>query len=110
VDGKLAICDTRPAARTAVTILEHLDRELYLHCDAIADIRRLVEVAASQGVAAGEEAIAARLEPLCGNGLLLRDGRRYLALSVRLGTYKPSRAAKRALRDTEAYAFVHRRV
>jgi len=110
VDGKLAICDTRPAARAAVTVLEHLDRELYLQCDAIADIRRLVDVARAEGAPAGEEAIAERLEPLCAKGLLLRDGRRYLALSVRLGTYKPSRAARRALRDTAAYSFIQRRV
>ena len=110
VVGKLAICDTRPAARAAVTVLEDIDRELYLQCDAIADVRRLVDGARAEGVQAGEEAIAERLEPLCAKGLLLRDGRRYLALSVGLGTYKPSRAAKRALRDTVAYSFIRGRV
>jgi hypothetical protein len=33
---------------------------------------------------------------------MLRDGRRYLALAVRLGAYKPTRTARRALRNTLA--------
>ena len=100
VDGKLAICDTRPAARAAVAVLDDLERFLYLQCDSIADVRRLADVAHAEGFEATEETIVARLEPLCAKGLMLRDGRRYLALAVKLGTYKPSRAAKRALRDT----------
>ena len=106
----LVICDTRPAARAAVTVLSELDRVLYLQCDAIADVRRLVEIAQSEGYDATEDTIAARLEPLCGKGLMLRDGRRYLALAVRLGTYRPPRAAKRALRDTTAYSLIEGRV
>jgi hypothetical protein len=92
------ICDTRPAARAAVTVLADLDRLLYLQCDAIADVRRLVETARSEGYDATEESITGRLEPLCVRGLMLRDGRRYLALAVKLGTYKPTRTARRALR------------
>ena len=100
VDGRLAICDTRPAARAAVTVLDGLDRLLYLQCDAIADVRRLADAAHAGGFEATEASIVERLEPLCAKGLMLRDGRRCLALAVKLGTYKPSRAAKRALRDT----------
>ena len=110
VDGKLAICDTRPAARAAVTVLADLDRELFLQCDGATDIRRLTEIARGDGGGATEEAIAERLEPPCVNGLMLRDGRRYLALSVKLGTYKPPRAARRALRNTMASALIQRRV
>jgi ribosomal peptide maturation radical SAM protein 1 len=110
VDGKLAICDTRPAARAAVTLLGGLNRELYLQCDGVTDIRRLAEVARIDGSDATEDSIAERLDPLCASGLMLRDGRRYLALSVRLGTYKPSRAARRALRNTMAFALIQRRV
>jgi len=110
VDGKLAICDTRPAARAAVTVLSGLDRELYLQCDVVTDIRRLAEIARIEGSDATEDSIAGRLDPLCASGLMLRDGRRYLALSVRLGTYKPSRAARRALKDTMAFALIQRRV
>ena len=110
VDGTLAICDTRPAARAAVTVLAGLDRTLYLQCDGVADIRRLTEVARMEGCDATEDSIAGRLEPLCANGLMLRDGRRYLALSVKLGTYKPSRAARRALKDPMAVALIQGRV
>lgn len=110
VDGKLVIGDTRPAAKAAVTVLEEVDRLLYLQCDAIADISRLVEVAQTTNSAATEDSTVERLQPLCDNGLLLRNGRRYLALSVRLGTYKPPRAARRALKDTMAYSYIDRRV
>jgi ribosomal peptide maturation radical SAM protein 1 len=100
--ASLVICDTRPAARSAVTVLTDLDRLLYLQSDAIADVRRLVDVARSAGFDATEDSIAERLEPLCRDGLMLRDGRRYLALAVRLGAYKPTRTARRALRNTLA--------
>lgn len=110
VDGKLAVCDTRPAARAAATVLAELDRDLYLQCDGVTDVRRLAEVARLEGYDATEDSIAERLDSLCANGLMLRDGRRYLALSVKLGTYKPSRAARRALKDTMAFALIQRRV
>jgi ribosomal peptide maturation radical SAM protein 1 len=110
VDGKLAVCDTRPAARAAVTVLAGLDRELYLQCDGVTDIRRLVEVARIECGEATEDSVAERLDPVCASGLMLRDGRRYLALSVKLGTYKPSRAARRALKDTMGFALIQRRV
>jgi ribosomal peptide maturation radical SAM protein 1 len=100
--ASLVICDTRPAARSAVTVLTDLDRLLYLQSDAVADVRRLVDVARSAGFEATEDSIAERLEPLCVDGLMLRDGRRYLALAVRLGAYKPTRTARRALRNTLA--------
>ncbi|HXD16537.1 MAG TPA: RiPP maturation radical SAM C-methyltransferase [Vicinamibacterales bacterium] len=98
----LVICDTRPAARAAVTVLSDLDRLLYLQCDAVADVRRLAEIACSEGYEATEESIAERLAPICANGLMLRDGRRYLALAVGLGAYQPTRTARRALRKTLA--------
>jgi ribosomal peptide maturation radical SAM protein 1 len=102
VGATLVICDTRPAARAAVTVLADLDRLLYLQCDAIADVRRLVERARHEGYDATEDSIAERLEAFCANGLMLRDGRRYLALAVKLGAYKPTRTARRALRNTMA--------
>jgi ribosomal peptide maturation radical SAM protein 1 len=102
IGTSLVICDTRPAARAAVTVLSDLDRVLYQQCDAIADVRRLVEIAQGEGCEATEDSVAARLEPLCANGLMLRDGRRYLALAVKLGAYKPTSTARRALRKTIA--------
>ena len=121
VDGRLAIVDTRPcppkleerrgtAARAAVTVLDDLDRFLYLQCDAIADVRRLVEAAHAGGFEATETSIVERLEPLCAKGLMLRDGRRYLALAVQLGTYKPPRAARRALKGIAVLSSGQRRV
>jgi hypothetical protein len=110
VDGRLAICDTRPAARAAVTVLDDIDRFLYLQCDAMADVRRLVDIAHADGFEATEASIVERLDPLCAKGLMLRDGRRYLALAVKLGTYKPPRAARRALEGIAGFSFSQRRV
>src|SRR6185295_14579921 len=102
VGTDLVICDTRPAARSAVTVLSELDRLLYLQCDAVADVRRLTEAANAAGYDTTEASSGARLESLCVDGLMLNDGRRYLALAVRLGAYKPARTARRALRNTIA--------
>jgi hypothetical protein len=97
------IGDTRPAARSAVTVLSDLDRLLYKQCDAVIDIRRLVDVARVEGYAtASEDSIAQRLGRLCDAGLMLRDGRRYLALAVSAETFRPTRTAARALRAAAA--------
>jgi hypothetical protein len=102
VGTDLVICDTRPAAQSAVTVLSELDRLLYLQCDGIADVRGLTDAANAAGYNTTEESIAARLQSLCVSGLMLKEGRRYLALAVRLGAYKPARTARRALRNTIA--------
>jgi hypothetical protein len=65
-------------------------------------VREQMDVARSAGFDATEDSIAERLEPLCADGLMLRDGRRYLALAVGLGAYKPTRTARRASRNTMA--------
>src|SRR5262249_15828973 len=71
--GRLVIGDTRPAARNSVTVLSDLDRLLYKQCDAVADLRRLTEVARAEGYAtATEDSIAERLDRLCEAGLMLR--------------------------------------
>jgi len=101
--ARLVIGDTRPAARSAVTVLSDLDRLLYKQCDAVVDIRRLVDVARVEGYAtASEDSIAQRLVRLCDAGLMLRDGRRYLALAVSAETFRPTRTAARALRAAAA--------
>ena len=101
--ARLVIGDTRPAARTAVTILSDLDRLLYKQCDAVADVRGLTGIAHNEGFATETEAsIAQRLDRLCDAGLMLRDGRRYLALAVSAETFRPTRTAARALKAAAA--------
>jgi ribosomal peptide maturation radical SAM protein 1 len=101
--ARLVIGDTRPGARSPVTVLSDLDRLLYKQCDAVADVRRLVGVARGEGYAtASEESVAERLDRLCDAGLMLRDGRRYLALAVSAETFRPTRSAARALKAAAA--------
>jgi hypothetical protein len=83
---------------------------LYLQCDAVADLRRLTEIAQrDDDPGATEESVARRLDPLCAAGLMLRDGRRYLALAVALGTHAPTSKAARSLTATLASGSVHKR-
>jgi hypothetical protein len=101
--ARMVIGDTRPAARAAVTILTDLDRLLYKQCDAVADIRRLVDAARAEGYAtATEDGIAQRLDRLCEAGLMVQDGRRYLALAVSAETFRPPRTAARVLKAAAA--------
>jgi ribosomal peptide maturation radical SAM protein 1 len=84
VGESLWIWDLRPAARQTLSVLEGMDRALYLSCDATAERRAL---AAAHGLA--PEAVEQRLVPLVERGLMLRDGGRYLALAITLGDYSP---------------------
>ena len=92
-------------------VLADLDRLLYKHGWRSPISGGSEDCARRRRVRDGEEdGIAQRLERLCEAGLMVRDGRRYLALSVKLGTDKPPRAARRALRNTMAAALIQRRV
>jgi ribosomal peptide maturation radical SAM protein 1 len=97
-DKRLVICDLRPIAKTAVTVLHDLDRTLYEACDGIAHIRGLASIAGADGTDSTEAAVAARLQPLVDRGLLLNDGPRYLALAVPTGEYRPPAAAMNRFR------------
>ena len=79
----LWIWDLRPAATQALTVLEGLERDLYLACDGIRGLRRL---AGEMALPADE--IEARLQPLLDRGLMLRQGDLLLSLAI------PSRPAR----------------
>jgi len=85
----LLIWDLRPVATRALTVLSGADRLLYKACDAIADTRQLVATLTSLGAPRTASEIEAMLEPLVTEGLILRDGGRYLALAVPVGEYVP---------------------
>jgi ribosomal peptide maturation radical SAM protein 1 len=100
-ESHLLIWDLRPIARVPLTALTGLQRTLYLECDSICSIRRLQEVAAAdtlQYVSAA--AVEEILQPLLGRGLMIREGRSYLALAVPLGRYSPRRAVLEQLQET----------
>jgi ribosomal peptide maturation radical SAM protein 1 len=92
--GLLLVWDLRPASRALLTALHGVDRLLYVACDSACDARRLAEsVATTPGGPVSPEEVARRLEPLLQRGLMVRDGSRYLALAIPLGTYSPSARA-----------------
>src|SRR5205823_1522979 len=66
VDDRLFVFDTRSRAASPVSILDGVERDAYLACDAIADRARL----------AGP--LADCLPALSARGLMMQDGSRYL--------------------------------
>lgn len=91
----LLVWDLRPARRRPVSLLDATRRGLLLACDAATSRRSLAEVAsADSSGAAGAAASEARLDEALGelveDGLLLRDGERYLSLVVPLSERSPS--------------------
>lgn len=97
----LVVCDTRPAARSVITVLSGLDRQMYVECDGVTDVRRLTEMARrAMGPAIDTEWVVRRLEPLCTAGLMVRDGSRYLSLAILIGEYAPAAPAVTRLYET----------
>lgn len=80
--------------REPLTVLRGLDRTLYRLCDAASDLSQLARALEQQGAGPiPPEEIARQLDPYVSQGLMIRDGSRYLALAVPVGEYQPSRAA-----------------
>jgi len=93
---QLVIVDLRPGSRNPFTLLSGLARLLYHACDAVCDLSQLSRTAAAGGAAAPTaDAIEQTLAPLVEQGLLLRDGTRYLALAIPVGEYVPPAATNR---------------
>jgi hypothetical protein len=86
--GQLALVDTRPRARTPLVVLDGLDREIYLACDAITDVGTVAK-GLPQRFACDGAAVAGRLAVMVDRGLVVRDGGRYLSLAVPLEDYAP---------------------
>jgi ribosomal peptide maturation radical SAM protein 1 len=86
LDDRLFLFDTRPRARTPVSVLSGEDRELYLTCDAITDSSAL------------GDASAARLRTIAMHGHMEHEGAKYLSLAVPIGDYQPSADAMKRLR------------
>ena len=84
----LVVWDLRPAARRPLTVLRGLPRVLHDACDATTNARALEEAGRAACGASHEDAHAA-LAALVADGLVLRDGERYLSLAVPLGRFSP---------------------
>ena len=90
VEPALLIADFRPGATQRVTVLEQLDRVLYLECDGIRTVEQLHRAAVDQlGSDAEPAEIERRLQPLVDDGLMMREGNAFLSLAVPLGAYVP---------------------
>lgn len=86
LEDRLFLFDTRPRAKTPLSILSGEDRELYLACDAITDASAL------------DTSSVERLRALAVNGHMEIEGSKHLSLAVAIGDYQPSRAAMKRLR------------
>lgn len=83
--------DVKAAASRPVTVLEGLDRRLYLACDSATQIDQLVSIANAEGGASvTADDVARRLAPLVAADLMMQSGGRYLSLAIPLGEYRPS--------------------
>lgn len=89
----LCVFDLRPTARRELTVLHGLARVLHDACDASTNARALAESGRAACGATREE-VAAALDELVTDRLLLRDGERHLALAVPLGRFAPEGRAR----------------
>jgi hypothetical protein len=64
-------------------VLEGESRQIYLACDAIADVDSVMRAAGT----ADRAATVATLQAMVARGLIVADGNRYVALAVPLGDY-----------------------
>lgn len=89
-DGQsLAVWDMRSGAAPTPTTLTGLERELHLACDRCRSAAELVTHMRRVGFdAVSTESVVDALAPLLAAGLVMTDGRRYLALAVGLGDRK----------------------
>lgn len=97
VGPHLIIWDLRPGARSPLMVLHGEDRALVEACDAVRDIRSLVDVADKL------EAVETRIDALVDRGLLVRQGNSILSLVLPLGEYSPQgRSLERFFRVASA--------
>ena len=89
--ARLLVWDLRRSATEPLTVLDGLQRELYLACDMIRTLDQLDLMAADLPIGpVTHSEIEQALEPLVTRGLLLRDGDSFLSLAIPLGEYSPS--------------------
>ncbi|MBD5654472.1 MAG: RiPP maturation radical SAM C-methyltransferase [Candidatus Eremiobacteraeota bacterium] len=82
------VCDYRPVAAPALTIMDGLERFIYLACDEVRSVDQIRVAAAAAGFArATAVEIEARLATFVERRLLVRDGSVALSLAVVLGNY-----------------------
>ena len=85
-DGVLTVWDTRGGVAPDDTRLTGVQRELYLACDRCCSAHELATtIGRSLGTTLDLDMVQAELAPLVDAGLVMTDGRRYLALARLLG-------------------------
>jgi hypothetical protein len=98
LDDTAAILDTRPGSRIPLTVLDGLDRDIYLACDEVSDLPRVLQCVPASGH--GSCDVIRRLDRMVARGIMVNDGARYLSLAVPLGRYKPTGASAARLLAT----------
>lgn len=81
---RLLIWDSRPIARGPLVVLAGLAKLVYLACDKVMTVRKIIEVCClSTGVEADSKSVASVLEDLQDKALLIEEDGAYLALAIR---------------------------
>jgi ribosomal peptide maturation radical SAM protein 1 len=87
----LYVGDTRPIADSRLTVINDLQKVLYLACDEVTTINELQKIVKEYSVKDVEvDEIEALLEPLLNAGLMIQENNSYLSLAIRAGIHSPS--------------------
>ncbi len=89
VGADLLIWDLRPQALQSLTVLNGLQKALYVFCDHIRtknELRKLV----NENEEASDQDVEKLLQSLSDRGLMVKDGNSYVSLAIPLGEYSPS--------------------
>ena len=102
IDGgdDLLLVDRRPSARTGMVLLSGLERAVYLACDQIQTIEGAARIVERTHPEARVDEVAALCRRLAGEGLMIEEAGKFLALGVDLSRG----GAGRGLRDRFAAA------
>lgn len=92
-DDVLLVCDLRSGRRSRLVALGDLDRAVHQACESASSEAQIVERARLAQAGVTSTGVACSLDRLAAAGLIVRMGRRCLALAVPAGDYQPSPAA-----------------
>jgi ribosomal peptide maturation radical SAM protein 1 len=91
LENDLLIWDLRLQSNHPLTVLNGIQKVLYVSCDRIRTQNELEQLL-NQNEGACAKDVEALLQPLLDRGLILKDGNSYLSLAIPLGNYSLSQA------------------
>jgi ribosomal peptide maturation radical SAM protein 1 len=92
-DDALLVCDLRSGRPNRIVALRGVDRAVHRICAAVSSEDQVVDGVRCAGDDVSAGAVLESIERFIEAGLIVRMGRRLLALAIPVGEYRPSRAA-----------------